>query len=220
MKALIGLALAAAMATPASAAVNHHARINCGWPYPDAACHGTVPTPPARPTPIKAGDTESIISALINDKDKVVADLQQADALASSINSATGSSWDAYSHMCLAGIPAIGTPGQPGYVPATPGLIAWVSGLQAPSIAAVPPMPPNPSVATIFVHARLLVMAAQTDVSSVVTMLQTTGVPSNLKLACGSLINDVSTQAMQTAGQLAAFDALLVKFAAPFAVVP
>lgn len=217
---LIGVAVAALSVLPASA----HPRAMPSPFTPFTPPHHATPTPPVRPTPasngIKAGDTASIISALINAKGQVVSDLQQADTLASTINSATGSSWDAFSHMCLAGIPAVGTPGQPGYVPATPGLIAWVSGLQAPTIAGVPPMPANPSAATVFVHARLLVMAAQTDVSSVVTMLQTQGVPSSLKLACGSLINDVSTQAMQAAGQLAAFDALLVKFAAPMAVIP
>ena len=214
MKALLGLALAAAMATPASAAVHHNMRINCGWPHPDPACHATPPARPSNPsTPSSSDPLQNILNGLLNQKAEAVTDLNQAlTTQASVINPSTGAAWDPYSVMCLGGIPAVGTQGQPGYVPATPGLIAWIQGLQAPAVSSVPPLPPNPSVATIAVHARLLIMAAQSDVGTVLNQINTTGIPSNLKLACGSLINDSVTQTQNMLTQGAAFAALLAKF--------
>lgn len=217
MKALIGLALAVALATPASAAVHHNMRINCGWPHPDAACSVTPPARPSTPSspssPSSSDPLQNILSGLLNQKTEVVADLNQAlTTQAAVINPATSAAWDPYSVMCLNGIPAVGTPGQPGYVPATPGLIAWVSGLQAPAVASVPPLPDNPSAATLAVHARLIIIAAQSDVGTVLNQINTTGIPSNLKLACGSLINDSVTQTQNMLTQGAAFAALLAKF--------
>ena len=217
MKALVGLALAVAMATPSYAAVHHNMRINCGWPHPDPACHATPPSRPAQPsntsTSSSSDPLQNILNGLLNQKPEAIANLNQAlTTQAGVINTATGASWDPYSVMCLGGIPAVGTQGQPGYVPATPGLIAWIQGLQAPAVASVPPLPPNPSAATIAVHARLLVMAAQSDVGTVLNQINTTGIPSNLKLACGSLINDSVTQTQNMLTQGAAFAALLAKF--------
>lgn len=156
---------------------------------------------------------KDILNHLLNAQSKVVSDLNQAlTTQASVINPTTGSAWDPFSVMCLSGIPAIGTEGQPGYVAATPGLIAWIQGLTAPAVAGVPALPDSPSAATLAVHARLLIMAANSDVSTVLTQVNTTGIPSNLKRACGSLINDASTQASTLISQGAAFAALLGQF--------
>lgn len=180
---------------------------------------------------------KDILNQILNVQGKVVSDLNQAlTTQASVINPSTGSAWDPFSVMCLSGIPAIGTEGQPGFVSATPGLIAWVQGLTAPAVSAVPPLPgpksaacvadmaatptpasdpaacASPSAATLAVHARLLIMAANSDVATVLTQVNTTGIPSNLKRACGSLINDATTQTNTLISQGTAFAALLAQF--------
>lgn len=156
---------------------------------------------------------KDILTTALNKRDQIVGDLNQAlTTQAAVINPATGSAWDPYSVMCLSGIPAVGTQGQPGFVAATPGLIAWFQGLTAPAVGGVPALPDSPSAATLAVHARLILMAANSDVGAVLNQINTTGIPSNLKLACGAVINDTVTQGQNIVNQGAAFAALLAKF--------
>jgi hypothetical protein len=192
----------------------HIDKINCGWPHPDPACTvNPTPSPAPPPEPVVSPSTSDIISALINFQGEVIADLVQADATqAAVLNPATGAAWDPFSHMCLAGVPAIGAPGQPGYVPASPGLIRWIQGLQAPTVASVPPLPASPSAATLAVHARILIIAAASDVSSLATQIDNGGFPASIRLACGSVVNDTVNQAAGIVGQVAVFDATLAKF--------
>lgn len=220
----IVLALAAVMATPSYAAVHHHARINCGWPHPDAACHAPIPTPaplpPSRPTPSPISNatlsTQDIFSGLLNLQAEVVAGLQQADTTqAGVINAATGVAWEPSIHICLTGMPAIGTPGQPGYVPGNSGLIGFVQGLTAPSVAAVPPLPANPSPATLATHAQIVIDAAMFDVNTVVTQINTGGFPQYLEADCGGVLAHAQANINTIAGQVAGFDALLSKYVLP-----
>lgn len=158
---------------------------------------------------------KDLLTQIEGGKDKIIADLNQAlTTQAAVINPSTGSAWDPDSVLCLGGVPAIGTQGQPGYVAPTPGLIAWISGLTAPAVSAVPPLPDSPSAATLAVHARLLLMAANSDVGAVLNQVNTTGVPSNLKTACGAVVQDTVTAGGNLVSQGAAFAALLGKFVA------
>jgi len=215
MKALIGIALAAVLAIPSYAEAKPR-KINCGWPHPDAACSVTPPVAPVTPAPVTPAPAKDIFSGLLQFQGQVVADLQQADnTQAAVINPATGAAWDPFSHMCLAGVPASGTQGQPGYIPASPGLIAWVEGLAPLATSAVPPLPANPSAATLAVHARLLIMAAEGDANSLLNQINSGGVPQSLRIACGSLINDGVNQVGTIGMQAAAFEALLGKYVMP-----
>ena len=91
MKALIGLALAAVMATPASAAVRHHARVNCtpgilGCPVIHPAPAPT-PVPPSRPVVspvVRATTPQGVIGDLITNNlvSTVISDLQTLDTVA------------------------------------------------------------------------------------------------------------------------------------------
>lgn len=86
---LIALIATSALASPAFAA--HKARINCGWPHPDAACHATPPVAPASVTPASTPPAKDIFSGLLQFQGDVVAGLQQADTTeAAPINPATG----------------------------------------------------------------------------------------------------------------------------------
>lgn len=218
MKALIGLAVAVVLATPASAAVHHKMRINCGWPNPDAACHTPAPLPVPRPVPVSntVPSTQDIFSGLLNFQSEVVAGLQQADTTqAAVLNSATGAAWEPDIHICLTGMPAIGTPGQPGYIPGNGGLIGWVQGLTAPSVAAIPPLPANPSPATVAVHAQIVIDAAMFDVNNVVTQINAGGFPKYLEGDCGGVLAHAQANINTIAGQVAAFNALLGKYVMP-----
>ena len=197
--------------------VPHHVGLNCGFPHPDAGCSAVAPVSPAPvPSPTGPATPKDVFSGLLQFQGQVVADLQQADTTqAMPINPATGAAWNPYAHECLAGTPAVGTIGQPGYVPATQGLIAWVQGLAPLAASTVPPLPANPSAATIAVHADDVIMAAEGTANSLLTQINTGGVPSDLQIACGSMINHVSTEVMTATAQVSAFTALLAKYVMP-----
>lgn len=172
-------------------------------------------TPPSATNPaVQTADPLSmILNKIMAAKADVVTDLTQAlNTQAAVINPATGSSWDPYSVMCLNGVAAQGTQGQPGFLPASQGLIAWITGLQAPAASSVPPLPDNPSAATLLVHARLLLLAANSDVNMVLIQVQTTGIPGDLKKSCGALINDSVTQVQNLVTQAGSLALLLGKF--------
>ncbi len=205
--------LVAAAATTADAKV-HRTAATCTPGF--LGCPPASPVAPVTPAPGTSAPAKDIFSGLLQFQAQVVADLQQADATqAAVLNPATGASWDPFSHMCLAGVPASGTQGQPGYIPASAGLIAWVQGLSPMAVSAVPPLPDNPSAATLAVHARLLIMAAEGDASSLLNQINAGGVPQSLRIACGSLINDGVNQVATITNQVAAFDLLLAKYVLP-----
>ena len=220
MKLLIGIAFAAALALPAGAA---HARArapHCGWPHPDAGCHTPLPTPaplpPIRPVSDIVPNTQNIFDGLLNLQPEVVAGFQQADATqAGVLNPATGSAWEAAIHICLTGMPAIGTPGQNGYIPGNGGLIGFVQGLTAPSVAAIPPLPANPSPATLATHAQIIIDAAMFDVNNVVSTINSGGFPKYLETDCGGVLAHANANLTTIAGQVAGFDALLSKYVIP-----
>lgn len=191
----------------AHAATVHHAK---ALPNPF-----TPFTPPSATNPAvsTADPLANIMNKIMAGKTDVVNDLTQAlNTQAAVINPATNASWDPYSVMCLNGVAAQGTEGQPGFLPASQGLIAWINGLQAPAASSVPPLPDNPSAATLLVHARLLLLAANSDVNMVLIQVQTTGIPGDLKKSCGALINDTTTQAQNLITQAGSLALLLGKF--------
>lgn len=216
--ALIALAAVAALSTPAMAST-HHTRMNCGWPHPDPACFAT---PPVRPAPTPASttpatpSTQDIFSGLLNFQQEVITGLQQADTTqAAVLNPVTGAAWEPDIHICLNGMPAVGTPGQPGYIPGNTGLIGWVQSLTAPSVAAIPPLPANPSPATVAVHVQIIADAALYDVNNVVSQINAGGFPKFLQTDCGGVLAHVQANINTVVGQVAAFDALLAKYVMP-----
>lgn len=58
-------------------------------------------------------------------------------------------------------------------------------------------------------------MAAQGTVNGLLNQINTGGVPTSLQIACGSMINHVSTEVVTAAGQVAAFEALLARYVMP-----
>lgn len=156
---------------------------------------------------------QTVLTNIFGIKQKVIDDLNQAlTTQAGVINPATNAAWDPLAVMCLNGVPMQGTEGQPGYVPAQQGLIAWLTGLPAPAASAVPPLPTSPSAATLAVHARLLLIAANADVTTVVSNVNSQGIPTNLRASCGSLLQDTVTQALDVGKQGVALAGLLGKF--------
>lgn len=204
---------------PAHAAT-HHNRSTCtpgvfGCPRVNPI---PAPLPPVRPAPVAATtpSTQDIFSGLLNLQSEVVAGLQQADATqAAQLNSATSASWEPSIHICLTGMPTIGTPGQPGYIPGNTGLIGWVQGLTAPSLANIPPLPANPSPATVATHAQIVIDAAMYDVNNVVTTINTGGFPKYLETDCGGVLAHAQANLNTIAGQVAGFNALLAKYVMP-----
>ena len=187
------------------------ARVTCTPGFLGCPPVHAAPLPPV-PSPVGPAQPKDIFSGLLQLQGQVVEDLQQADTTqAAVLNPTTGAAWDPFSHMCLAGTAAFGTVGQAGYIPASPGLIAWVQGLAPMAVSSVPPLPENPSAATLAVHARLLVMAAEGDANSLLNQINSGGVPVSLRIACGALINDGVNQVATIAGQAAAFEALLAQ---------
>lgn len=218
------IALTAALALTswhADAAVKRHrvsATCTPGFLSCPPAKPAVAPAPIPVPAPVAAAtpSTQDIFSGLLNLKDQVLADLQQADATqAAVLNPATSSAWEAAIHICLTGMPTMGTPGQPGYIPGNGGLIGWVQGLTAPSVAAVPPLPDNPSPATKAVHAQILIDAAMYDVNNVVNQINSGGFPKFLETDCGGVLAHIQGNINTIAGQVAVFDALLAKYVMP-----
>jgi hypothetical protein len=206
----IAHSIAAAMAVflsplPAVAAIAHHAPHRAGF----TCLPGLLGCPPVNATPVPAPvptpsgpvPAKDIFSGLLQIQPAAVAALVQADTYeASPLNAATGAATNVYAHECLAGMPAIGTPGQTGYIPAAPGLIAWVKGLSPLAASTVPPLPgpnsamcladkaasPNPastaldctaaSPATIAVFADNQLMAAEGTVNTILTTINAGGI--------------------------------------------
>ena len=174
-----------------------------------------VPRPSVTPAPANAAPKD-IFSGLLQFQGDVVAGLQQADTTqAAPINAATGASWNPTAHMCLAGVPQIGTQGQPGYVPASAGLIAWVQGLAPLAASSVPPLPADPSPATLAVYADNQLSAAEGTVNGLLNQINSGGVPTSLQLSCGGFINHVGNEVMTATAQVAGFEALLAKYVMP-----
>jgi hypothetical protein len=236
-------ALAIASAGPAYAAP-HHRALQCGFPHPDPGCRAPV-VPPVHvtPSPVVAptnATPKDIFSGLLTFQADVVANLQQADTYeAAPINAATGMAWNPTAHQCLTGMPGQGTAGQPGYVAPSQGLIAWVQGLAPLAASTIPPLPgptsavcladqaatpnpastpldcANPSPATIAVYADNQFGAAEGTVQSLLNQITSGGVPSDLKLSCGAMINHVGDQIITATNQVAAFELLLAKYVMP-----
>jgi hypothetical protein len=213
------IALAAVLALPTYAEAKPR-KINCGWPHPDAACSVTPPVAPVTPSPVSPAtatlSTQDVFSGLLGLQAEVVAGVQQADATqAAVLNPATSSAWEAAIHICLTGMPTIGAAGQPGYIPGNSGLIGWVQGLTAPSVAAIPPLPADPSPATLATHAQIIIDAAMFDVNNVVTQINAGGFPKYLEADCGGVLAHAQANINTIAGQVAGFDALLARYVMP-----
>lgn len=159
------------------------------------------PSPSPAPSVVTPAAPKDIFSGLLTWQGDVVAGLVQADTYeAAPINSATGAATNIYAHECLVGMPAVGTAGQAGYVPAAPGLIAWVKGLAPLAASTVPPLPGpqsaacladmaatpaptstpldcvSPSPATLAVFADNQLMGAEGAVSSLMTLINAGGI--------------------------------------------
>jgi hypothetical protein len=227
MKAIIGIALAAVLAIPASAEAKPR-KLNCGFPHPDAACSVTPPVAPVTPSPTTAPvvadptDTNGIIGALINVKGQFVSDLTAVATMSATPNAVTGESWDPTALWCLNGTPAVGTAGQPGFVPAYPGLIAWVNGLSLP-VAMTNPVPPVPTGGGIAANAEeawlqavALQEASVPIVNGIVAQLNSMGPPESVMNPCGALIQNriqtVQNAVTTGASQLALFNSVLIKY--------
>lgn len=217
---LAALSLAALLAPGGSQAV---AKAHGCIPFPQ--CQGgwkpsPKPAPAPAPIPSPSGavpSTGDIIGGITQFQAQVVADLQQADdTQAAPLNAATGAAWNPPVHMCLAGLPASGTPDQPGYIPPSIGLIAWIQGLNpVSSTETVPPLPANPSAATLAVNAANKLLAAQGDVNNLVNQITSGGFPPGLLRSCGGLLNAAANEFATIGNQVLVIDAMLAKYVMP-----
>ena len=177
---------------------------------------GSSPAPAPAPAACLPSDTKCTLTAVIGAKGHLIASLEQAlNTQAAIINPSTGESWDPYLVTCLSGTPGQGTAGESGYIAPAPGLIAWIQGLEQeqPGLSSVPPLPSNPTLATVAEHARLLVIAAQSDIATLADSINTGGFPQSVRKACSAFVQDaLVTQPAKVAGQVTVINTLLLKF--------
>jgi hypothetical protein len=232
MSIALAVLLTTTMLTGANAAKR---KLNCGLPHPDAACAVTPPVKPTAPmvTPANASadptDTLGVIQALLSVKASFMNDLGAVATMAATINPATGVSWDPTALWCLNGTPAQGTQGQAGYVPAYPGLIAWIDSIVLPTTttATPPAVPAGGGVAADAEEAWLTALAAYQDinplVTSVVSNLTNLGPPQSVMNPCGALIQNriqtVQNASLTVGSQLTMFNAILLQYLPKVAVV-
>lgn len=154
------------------------------------------------------------MKAVIDARPDLIAALTETDTTqAAVINPTTGEAWDPYLHMCLMGTPASGAPGQPGYVAPEGGLIAWIQGLQQPTVASVPPLPDSPAPSTLAEHLRLIAIAGEQDVNTLVAVIQAGGFPASVRQPCAGFLQDAFiTQPVTIAVQVAVISKLLLTY--------
>ena len=76
-----------------------------------------------------------------------------------------------------------------------------------------PPLPDNPSVATVAEHARLLVIAGEQDVNTLATTIQAGGFPASIRQPCAGFLQDAFvTQPATIAGEVTVINSLFLKY--------
>ena len=143
--------------------------------------------------------------------------------MAATPNAVAGESWDSPVLWCLNGTPAQGTQGQPGYIPAYPGLIAWLNGLALPTPAASNPVPGVPDGGGVAAQAEELWLQAQAAkaqlnpvINTIVSGLTNFGPPESVMKPCGALIQDrlqtIQNDVAKATSQLTLFNCVLLQF--------
>lgn len=153
--------------------------------WPVSACGGTNPVPD--PAPVSS-NTVTVLTKLSTVGSAVIADVQAADALASTPipNSNPPAIWDPIAHACY------------------PTLITFIQSL--PSPASLPTAGSGGGLITIAEQVRIANIAAQQAIATIATV----GYPTALKMACDPLILDTQTQAINGAAAVTLFIAALL----------
>ena len=233
IKYLLALLLVSAL-IPIDHADAARRKLAC-WPVAQAGCPHFKPAPRPTPKPAPANssadptDTLGVIQALLSVKAEFVTDLQDVATMAATPDTGTGASWDPTILWCLNGTPAQGVQGQPGFIPAYPGLIAWVNSIVLPSSTTVtpPPVPAGGGIASQAEELWLQALAAYQDinplVNSIVSNLTNLGPPASVMNPCGAAIQNriqtVQNATLTVTSQLAMFNTILLAYMPKAAVL-